>query len=216
MILSVGNSLFSFLLVYKTDYGLCSFSTISMTVASNAPNFTSSNGEFRQYYSKTLSNLFINKSCRERRSIRDDVKWSLLLSSCTILICASIYNIALDNLKVYQIAAVVGELMWEMLELKYTYFGTDCMCAVVQIATSSQPSAWGINWGETQRQSIYCDPKCQDGYRSFNELPFIGLGAAHMAPLLTYRSQDSFEARSQRNIPYSHLVGNGRLSFPFS
>lgn len=29
---------------------------------------------------------------------------------------------------------------------------------IVPIATSGRHSAWGISWGEAQRQSIYSDP----------------------------------------------------------
>lgn len=91
--------------------------------------------------------------------------------------------------------------MGGMLTLEYAYFGADYVRAIVPIATSSRHSAWGISWGEAQRQSIYCDPKYQDGYYSFDEPPSSGLGAARMAALLTYRSRDSFEARFGRKTP---------------
>lgn len=91
--------------------------------------------------------------------------------------------------------------MGGMLVLEYAYFGPDYVRTIVPIATSSRHSAWGISWGEAQRQSIYCDPKYQDGYYSFDDPPSSGLGAARMAALLTYRSRDSFEARFGRNTP---------------
>lgn len=107
----------------------------------------------------------------------------------------------LDDLGVQQIAAVVGGSMGGMLVLEYAYFGIEYVRTIVPIATSSRHSAWGISWGETQRQSIYCDPKYQDGYYSFDDPPASGLGAARMAALLTYRTRDSFEARFGRNVP---------------
>ena len=91
--------------------------------------------------------------------------------------------------------------MGGMLVLEYAYFGSDYVRAIVPIATSSRHSAWGISWGEAQRQSIYCDPKYEDGYYSFDDPPAAGLGAARMSALLTYRSRDSFESRFGRNIP---------------
>ena len=91
--------------------------------------------------------------------------------------------------------------MGGMLVLEYAYFGADYVRAIVPIATSSRHSAWGISWGEAQRQSIYCDPKYEDGYYSFDDPPATGLGAARMSALLTYRSRDSFEARFGRNTP---------------
>lgn len=91
--------------------------------------------------------------------------------------------------------------MGGMLVLEYAYFGTDYVRTIVPIATSSRHSAWGISWGEAQRQSIYCDPKYDDGYYSFEDPPTSGLRAARMSALLTYRSRNSFEARFGRNIP---------------
>ena len=107
----------------------------------------------------------------------------------------------LDDLGVKQIAAVVGGSMGGMLVLEYAYFGADYVRAIVPIATSSRHSAWGISWGEAQRQSIYCDPKYEDGYYLFDDPPVTGLGAARMSALLTYRSRDSFESRFGRNSP---------------
>ena len=91
--------------------------------------------------------------------------------------------------------------MGGMLVLEYAYFGTDYVRAIIPIATSSRHSAWGISWGEAQRQSIYCDPKYEDGYYPFDDPPAAGLGAARMSALLTYRSRDSFESRFGRNTP---------------
>src|SRR5271167_1396578 len=91
--------------------------------------------------------------------------------------------------------------MGGMLVLEWAYFGKNYVRAIVPIATSSRHSAWGISWGEAQRQSIYADPKYDDGYYSFSDPPSTGLGAARMAALLTYRSRNSFEARFGRNIP---------------
>ena len=91
--------------------------------------------------------------------------------------------------------------MGGMLVLEYAYFGPDYVRTIIPIATSSRHSAWGISWGEAQRQSIYTDPKYDDGYYSFDDPPLAGLGAARMSALLTYRSRNSFESRFGRNIP---------------
>lgn len=112
-----------------------------------------------------------------------------------------IHKMVLDDLGVKQIAAVVGGSMGGMLTLEYAYFGKDYVRAIVPIATSARHSAWCISWGEAQRQSIYSDPKYQDGYYSFDDPPATGLGAARMSALLTYRSRNSFESRFGRNVP---------------
>lgn len=108
--------------------------------------------------------------------------------------------------------------MGGMLVLEWAYFGKDYVRTIVPIATSSRHSAWGISWGEAQRQSIYADPKYNDGYYFFSNPPSTGLGAARMAALLTYRSRNSFEARFGRNTPDSSkrqtANGNNRPSTP--
>ncbi len=130
----------------------------------------------------------------------------------------SIHKLILDDLGVKQIAAVVGGSMGGMLVLEYAYFGKDYVRTIVPIATSSRHSAWGISWGEAQRQSIYSDPKYDDGYYSFDDPPTTGLGAARMSALLTYRSRDSFESRFGRNAPdpsrRQNINGNHRPSTP--
>lgn len=107
----------------------------------------------------------------------------------------------MDELGVKQIAAVIGGSLGGMFVLEWAYFGKDYVRCIVPIATSSRHSAWGISWGEAQRQSIYADPKYDDGYYTFEDPPATGLGAARMSALLTYRSRNSFEARFGRNIP---------------
>lgn len=91
--------------------------------------------------------------------------------------------------------------MGGMLVLEWAYFGKDYVRSIVPIATSGRHSAWCISWGEAQRQSIYADPKYDDGYYPFSDPPTTGLGAARMSALLTYRSRNSFESRFGRNIP---------------
>ncbi|KAJ5552606.1 hypothetical protein N7494_001984 [Penicillium frequentans] len=113
----------------------------------------------------------------------------------------NIHKMVLDDLGIKQIAAVVGGSMGGMLTLEYAFFGKDYVRAIVPIATSARHSAWCISWGEAQRQSIYSDPKYDDGYYPFSDPPASGLGAARMSALLTYRSRDSFESRFGRNVP---------------
>ncbi|RAH66025.1 homoserine O-acetyltransferase [Aspergillus aculeatinus CBS 121060] len=136
-------------------------------------------------------------------TVRDDVR---------------IHKIVLDDLGVRQIAAVVGGSMGGMLTLEYAYFGKDYVRAICPIATSPRHSAWCISWGEAQRQSIYSDPKYEDGYYSFDDPPATGLGAARMSALLTYRSRNSFESRFGRNVPdpskRQNINGTERLPSP--
>ena len=113
----------------------------------------------------------------------------------------NIFKLILDDLGVKQVATVIGGSMGGMLVLEFAYFGKDYVRTIIPIATSARYSAWGISWGEAQRQSIYSDPKYDDGYYAFDDPPATGLGAARMQALLTYRSRDSFETKFGRNIP---------------
>lgn len=113
----------------------------------------------------------------------------------------NLFRVLLDDLGVKQIAVVIGGSMGGMLVLEFAYFGKDYVRAIIPIATSARYSAWGISWGEAQRQSIYSDPKYDDGYYPYEDPPASGLGAARMSALLTYRSRDSFESRFGRKHP---------------
>lgn len=123
-----------------------------------------------------------------------------------------IHRLVLDDLGVKSIAAVIGGSMGGMLVLEYAYFGIDYVRSIVPLATCAAHSAWGISWGETQRQSIYSDPKYDDGYYKFDDPPLVGLGAARMAAMLTYRSRNSFERKFGRGVPdpLKHKSINGK------
>lgn len=130
----------------------------------------------------------------------------------------SIHKLVMDDLGVKQIAAVVGGSMGGMLTLEYAFFGKDYVRSIIPIATSARHSAWCISWGEAQRQSIYSDPKYENGYYRFDDPPATGLGAARMSALLTYRSRNSFESRFGRHVPdpsrRQNINGQQGLSTP--
>jgi homoserine O-acetyltransferase len=153
----------------------------------------------------TSSPVSVNPSTGKRwgpefpsTSVRDDVGLQLLL---------------LQELGVKSIAAVVGGSMGGMAVLEWPLVTSErgqpsFVRNIVAIATSAKHSAWGISWGEAQRQSIYSDPKYNNGYYSPDDPPLTGLAAARMAALLTYRSRDSFESRFGRNEQSTPLSGN--------
>ncbi|KAI8807785.1 Alpha/Beta hydrolase protein [Cladochytrium replicatum] len=136
-------------------------------------------------------------------SIRDDVR---------------AHKAVLDILGVKQIQYVVGGSMGGMQCLEWAFFGPEYVKNIVPIATSARHSAWGISWGEAQRQAIFSDPDYNDGYYtrdqvhpsqniivpnclySFLRAPLRGLAAARMTALLTYRSRNSFESRFGRKL----------------
>ncbi|KAI7897954.1 homoserine O-acetyltransferase [Cokeromyces recurvatus] len=116
-------------------------------------------------------------------SIRDDVH---------------LHRLVLDSLGVRQVAICIGGSMGGMQVLEWAKMDEDYVRTIVPIATSGRHSAWGISWGEAQRQSIYSDPNYVEGYYTEENPPVVGLSAARMSALLTYRSRNSFESRFGR------------------
>ncbi|KAI8149784.1 homoserine O-acetyltransferase [Fennellomyces sp. T-0311] len=146
----------------------------------------------------SASPLTINPETGERYgpefplvSVRDDVQ---------------LHRKVLDMLGVKQIAMCVGGSMGGMQVLEWSMLGKDYVKTIVPIATSGRHSAWGISWGEAQRQSIYSDPSYADGYYTDEQPPNVGLAAARMSALLTYRSRNSFESRFGRKAANSNQI----------
>lgn len=124
----------------------------------------------------------------------------------------------LDALGVTSVAAVVGGSMGGMTTLEWplcTPYGY--VKTIVPIATSADHSAWGIAWGEAQRQCIYADPQFEDGYYlpTPSTQPSVGLAAARMAAMLTYRSCASFQKRFGRDLESLRNRQNGQKTAPF-
>jgi homoserine O-acetyltransferase len=114
---------------------------------------------------------------------------------------SSIQRLVLDNLGVQSIAAVIGGSMGGMHTLEWP------LCTppgyiknIIPIATSAYQGAWGISWGETQRQAICSDVAFRAGWYTPTPegQPRHGMGLARMIGMLTYRSSASFEARFGR------------------
>lgn len=121
---------------------------------------------------------------------------------CTVRDDVRVHKLVLDSLGVQSVACVIGGSMGGMLVLEWaTIFGKEYVRNFVALATSARHSAWCISWSEAQRQSIYSDPKYLDGYYSLDQPPVVGLSAARMSALLTYRSRNSFESKFARRSP---------------
>lgn len=141
----------------------------------------------------TCSPVTINPDTGER--------WGPEFPLTTIKDDCRIQRMLLEHLGVKQVAVVIGGSMGGMLAQEYLFMGAEFVRSGVLLATSAYHSAWGISWGEAQRQSIYCDPKYMDGYYPLNDPPIAGLGAARMSALLTYRSRNSFDHKFGRHEP---------------
>ncbi|KAJ1550991.1 homoserine O- acetyltransferase, partial [Nowakowskiella sp. JEL0078] len=134
-------------------------------------------------------------------SVRDDVRFVA-------------HKAVLDKLGVKAVEFVIGGSLGGMQTLEWSFFGKEYVKNIVPIATSARHSAWGISWGEAQRQAIYSDPYYENGYYTEDKLPQRGLGAARMTALLTYRSRNSFESRFGRKVMPTKEIDktNGEIS----
>ncbi|SCU95733.1 LAFA_0G01970g1_1 [Lachancea sp. 'fantastica'] len=121
---------------------------------------------------------------------------------CTVRDDVRAHKIVLDSLGISSVACVIGGSMGGMLALEWSLtFGREYVRNLVALATSARHSAWCISWSEAQRQSIYSDPNYLDGYYPKGKQPVVGLSAARMSALLTYRSRNSFENKFARRSP---------------
>lgn len=153
---------------------------------------------------------------------RDDVRCVLQPSSLPLargiflirlFLCSlsRIHHQVLQTLGVKSVAAVIGGSMGGMTTLEWALNTPPGFVRnILPLATSARHSAWCISWGEAQRQAIYSDPMYADGWYEQTEdgQPKVGLAAARMTALLTYRSRDSFETRFGRKVQGS-LSGAG-------
>lgn len=126
------------------------------------------------------------------------------------------HKAVLDALGVKSIASVVGGSMGGMTTLEWPLCTPQgYVKSVIPIATAADHSAWGISWAEAQRQCIYADPRFENGYyvSGPENQPSMGLAAARMVAMLTYRSCGSFDARFGRRLQTSSHTPSAVRSF---
>ncbi|CAO3573247.1 unnamed protein product [Mortierella alpina] len=111
-----------------------------------------------------------------------------------------LHKLVLDDLGVKSIAICIGGSMAGMHALEWAFFGEDYIKLIVPVAAPAKSSAWSMSWTESQRQSIFADPKYLDGYYALDAQPLQGMTAARMTAMLTYRTRDSYEHRFGRDI----------------
>ncbi|KAK9696794.1 homoserine O- acetyltransferase, variant 2 [Basidiobolus ranarum] len=137
--------------------------------------------------------------------------WGPDFPNVSIRDTVNLHRELLTQLGINQVAICIGGSLGGMQVMEWAMFGEDYVRFIVPIATCGKHSAWGISWGEAQRQSIYSDPNFCDGYYTQDKTPNHGLAAARMSALLTYRSKGSFETRFGRKTMATR--GNGVSSF---
>jgi len=165
------------------------------------------------FCANVLGSPYGTSSPTTRNPDKDDgSRWGPEFPATAVRDDVTLQKLLLDHLRVASVAAVIGGSMGGMAVLEWPLV---CPAGFVRnicpIATSARHSAWGISWGEAQRQSIYSDPDYNGGwYDEAGAGPSRGLAAARMAALLTYRSRDSFESRFGRKEVDSEGEGSGK------
>lgn len=99
--------------------------------------------------------------------------------------------------------AVVGGSMGGMQVLEWGLMYPDRVKALVPYATTVAATPWQIAWSATGRLSLTLDPKWQNGdyYDSApGEGPHAGLATARAIAQVTYRSDDVYQSRFERNL----------------
>lgn len=143
-------------------------------------------------------------------------RWGPEFPLATVRDDVRLHKLILDYLGVNSVAVVIGGSMggMQVLEWACMYAQQGFVRNIIPMATSAHHSAWGISWGEAQRQAIYSDPNYEEGYYTNDRPPSSGLAAARMAALLTYRSRDSFESRFGRREMESRQGSPGQENRP--
>ena len=108
--------------------------------------------------------------------------------------------------------AVVGGSMGGMQVIEWGLMFADRVKAIAPIATSVAATPWQIGWSATGRHAITLDPQWQSGDYYDGEPgqgPHAGLAIARSVAQITYRSDEVYQNRFQRNlVDPSHVFGH--------
>ena len=108
-----------------------------------------------------------------------------------------------DHLGIGVWAAVVGGSMGGMQALEWGVMYPDRVRSLIAIATAAAASAHQIGWWSSGRRAIRLDPRWRGGDYYDAEPgdgPHEGLGTARMMSMMTFRSDDVFNARFGREV----------------
>jgi homoserine O-acetyltransferase/O-succinyltransferase len=108
-----------------------------------------------------------------------------------------------DSLGVSRWLAVVGGSMGGMQVLEWGVMYPERVRSLVPIATAAAASAQQIGWWSSGRRAIRMDPAWRGGDyydAAAGDGPHEGLGTARMMSMMTFRSDDVFNARFGREV----------------
>jgi homoserine O-acetyltransferase len=104
----------------------------------------------------------------------------------------------IDYLGIDRLAVITGPSLGGMQALEWALMYPDRVATIVPIGVGGRHSAWCIAMSEAQRAAIYADPCWSNGDYSDECRPEMGLAAARMMAVCSYRSWHSFDRRFGR------------------
>jgi len=117
-------------------------------------------------------------------------------------------RLLLDYLGVGKIELVTGPSLGGMQALEWAALYPERVKSVVPIGVGGRHSPWCIAMTEAQRAAIYADPAWQGGFYDDDKRPQVGLAAARMMAICSYRSWQGFENRFGRD---THVNGDFKV-----
>lgn len=127
--------------------------------------------------------------------------WGINFPVVTISDMVRTQALALDQLGIDSLFAVIGGSMGGMQVLEWAARYPSQVFAAIPVATSARHSAQNIAFHEIGRQAIMADPNwCEGDYASAGVKPTKGLSVARMTAHVTYLSEQALHRKFGRNL----------------
>lgn len=136
--------------------------------------------------------------------------YALSFPTITIADMVHVAKVALEQLGVEHLHAVVGGSMGGIQALMWAHLYGEITDHIIAIACSHNITPQNIAFNEAGRRAIMSDPNWHNGdYVSHNTIPHHGLAVARMLSHITYMSSFSLDDRFGRNLQDKHDISYG-------